>query len=91
VAKHQLPNGFYESEYDMRITDSYAIARIGVEARGPVVVRVNVWPTGGGMMIKTEQGDTEHGAAYAFDRPGPSYKVKVTSGPEDFDFNVVLT
>ncbi len=91
VAKRQNSDGFYESEYAMTITDSYAVNRIVLEARGTGVVSVNAVPTGGGVMFGRLQEDTATGAAIAFDRPGPSYTIKVVSGPGDVTLNCHLT
>jgi hypothetical protein len=91
AAKHQKSDGFYESDYAMTITDSYAVNRIVLEARGAGVVSVHAVPTGGGVMFGRLQEDTAAGAAIAFDRPGPSYTVTVISGPGDFTLNYKLT
>ena len=91
VARRQKSDGFYESEYAMTITDSYAVNRILLEARGTGVVSVSAVPTGGGVMFGRLQEDTETGAAIAFDRPGPSYTITVISGPGDFTLDCHLS
>jgi hypothetical protein len=62
-----------------------------VEARGTGVDSVIAVPTGGGVMFGRHQEDTAAGATIAFDRPGPSYTIRVISGPADFTLNCHLT